>query len=498
MAFIEAELIQSQSVELAPSLKWFDIIPAGYKLTNGLSQVRRFKSTWISSEPNRDWSFGPLTGHRVKVLSYLTAGITALYLLQAWLWPVSQSPHTLVENIWSWGSLLWLGAVVPGTLGLAGLLSFRHSEDLDISQPMDKLVCLRIVSRGTNVEALTDTIRRCQSEMAKTPLFPYVIEVVTDTQNIDLPIPNDDLRYITVPKDYRTENNSMYKARALHYAVENSPLPDDAWIVHLDEETQLTASGVKGICAMIREEEHSGKFRIGQGAILYHRKWQDHPFLTLADNVRTGDDFARFHFQHKIGFTVFGLHGSYIVVRNDIEKSIGFDFGYNGSITEDAFWALIAMQRGYRCRWIDGYLEEQSTQSVGDFIRQRRRWFQGLAKVAMHAPVKLRWRLSIGINTILWAMAPFAALYTVAHFFYGFATPAWIHFLANFSFASFAVLYLMGLGANLDEYGITNKFKRLLWSIAQLVLLPIFSAMESMGVLAAIFKPVDGFHVVKK
>ena len=126
--------------------------------------------------------------------------------------------------------------------------------------------------------------------------------------------------------------------------------------------------------------------RIGRGAILYHRQWRTHPILTLADNVRTGDDFARFHFQHRLSVTVFGLHGSYIVVKNSVEKQIGFDFGPKGSITEDAFWAMVAMQDGYRCRWVDGYLEEQSTQSVSDFVRQRRRWFQGLAKVALYAP----------------------------------------------------------------------------------------------------------------
>jgi len=238
--------------------------------------------------------------------------------------------------------------------------------------------------------------------------------------------------------------------------------------------------------------------RVGQGAILYHRTWAEHPFLTLADNVRTGDDFARFHFQHKLGLTVFGMHGSYIVVRNDIEKSIGFDFGPNGSITEDSFWALVAMESGRRCRWVDGYLEEQSTQSVADFIKQRRRWFQGLAKVTWYAPVKLRWRLSLGTNTVLWALAPFATLYTIGHFFFGFATEWWIRFLANYSFASFEVLYLIGLKANLDEYGVTAWWKRAGWYLSQLVLLPAYSIMESLGVLAAIFRPVAGFHVVKK
>jgi len=366
MPFIESEVISMENLAFKSPTKWFDIKP---QEPESQALVQRPRLTWVRSEPVRDWSFGPLSGHRLMVLTYLITCMAALYMFQAWLWPVTKAPHTTLEEIWSWGSLLWVGAVIPGILGLAGLLSYKHPKTLDRSGPITNFVSFRIVSRGTNIEALTETIRRCQTEMAKAPLFPYTIEVVTDTQNINLPTPNDDLQYITVPKDYVTKNDTKYKARALQYAVENSPLRDDAWIVHLDEETQLTASGIKGICTAIREEEESGELRIGQGAILYHRKWQEHPFLTLADNVRTGDDFARFHFQHKLGFTIFGLHGSYILVRNDIEKSIGFDFGYQGSITEDAFWALLAMQNGHRCRWVEGYLEEQSTQSVGDFVR---------------------------------------------------------------------------------------------------------------------------------
>ncbi len=204
-----------------------------------------------------------------------------------------------------------------------------------------------------------------------------------------------------MPNGYRTPNGSRFKARALHYALLHSPIPENAWIVHLDEETQPTSSGVKGIGRFIAAEEASGRLRIGQGALLYHREWERHPFLTLADNVRTGDDFARFYFQHSLGLALFGLHGSYIVVRNDIEKATGgFDFGPHGDITEGAFWAMKAMQEGRRSAWVEGYLGEQSCLSLKDFLRQRRRWFQGLVKVVLHAPVKLRWRFFLGLNTI--------------------------------------------------------------------------------------------------
>ena len=450
-------------------------------------------------EPVRDWSLGFVTGHRTRIVLCMTLAIVGLYLLQDFLWPVAVKPVSFADSLWGSASVVWLGAVIPGLLGLLGALSFRHPAHLDAVAPISQLVVFRIVTRGTNREAVASTIRRCATEMERTPLFRYLVEIVIeDDPGVgDLPR-GDTIRYLVIPRNYATPNTSLYKARALQFALENSHIPEDAWLVHLDEETQPTSSGIKGIAQMIREEEESGRLRAGQGALLYHRDWKKHPFLTLADNVRTGDDFARFHFQHKLGRTVFGLHGSYIVVRNDVEKAIGFDFGPHGSITEDAFWALKLMEAGGRARWVDGYLEEQSTQSVGDFLRQRRRWYQGLMKVAVHAPVKLRWRVAIGANTMLWTLAPFAVLYTICHFFYGFEIQPWVRALANFSFASFVTLYLTGLKANLDEHGITGWLARSAWTAVQVVLLPVFSAMEATAVMMALLKPVNGFHVVKK
>lgn len=453
----------------------------------------------LAYEPRRDWSIGFITGHRTRIIVCMTLITLALFAYQDWLWPNGRRPDNTWQEVWSWGSFLWITATIPGTLGLFGMLYYRHPTTLDDLPKINNLVSFRIVSRGQNIDALRSTILRCRTEMAKTPVFEYLIEVVVEqgTELHKLPT-GDDIVYLVIPDAYATPNGSLYKARALQFALEHSTVSDDTWLVHLDEETQPTASGIKGICKLIFEEEASGQLRVGQGAILYHRDWKKHPILTMADNVRTGDDFARFHFQHRLGVTVFGLHGSYIVARNDVESAIGFDFGPVGSITEDAFWALVLMESGGRARWCEGYLEEQSTQSFSDFVKQRRRWFQGLMKVSLFAPVKLLWRLCLGTNTLLWTFAPFAAIYTIIHFFYGFEVRGWIRWTANLAFAEFMTLYLTGLKANMDEHPKRGWFCRTGWTLAQIVLTPLFSFMESAGVLLAIVKPVSGFHVIKK
>ena len=200
----------------------------------------------------------------------------------------------------------------------------------------------------------------------------------------------------------------------------------------------------------------------------------------------------------RVGIPLFGLHGSYIVVRNDVEKAVGFDVGPLGSITEDAFWGCQQMQAGRRCRWVDGYLEEQCTQSVSDFMKQRRRWFNGLVKVAIYAPVKLRWRAVIGLSMAAWALAPFAWVYTIAHFALGGYVDPWIRLMANGSFAVYITTTLVGLRVNMTEHGFTGKGNRIRWCISWLALMPLFSLMESASVAFAIVKPSSKFHVVKK
>ena len=290
----------------------------------------------------------------------------------------------------------------------------------------------------------------------------------------------------------------MYKARALQYAVEHSELADEAWVVYLDEESQITGSAVRGIHAAVEEEEATGGYRIGQGAILYHRDLTRYPLLTLADSLRTGDDMGRFYLQHRLGRTFFGLHGSFIVARNSVAKEIGFDFGPEGSITEDSFWALSAMERGYRSRWVDGFVEEQSTRSIMDFLRQRRRWFLGLILVVRRAPVNWRWRVLLCASLIVWGVAWTGILYTYAQLFVGVEAPEPTRWLGNFSFAVYVVLYVVGLRVNLDAQDRRKGIHRVGWYLAQVALMPVFALMEAAGILYALARPDFGFHVVSK
>ncbi len=191
----------------------------------------------------------------------------AIYVTQEVVWQNGRDPHGTFESLLSLVAVAWALPMLPALIGVVGFVTYRerHANGSPVTQ-IPSLVSFRIVSRGENVEALRETIRAARDSIGQVPLFPYVIEVVTD---LPVLIPqSDDLVHLVVPVDYQTPNASKFKARALEYALEVSELGDTAWIMHLDEESHLTTSVIYGIRDAISEEEASGRHRIGQGAVL--------------------------------------------------------------------------------------------------------------------------------------------------------------------------------------------------------------------------------------
>ena len=95
-----------------------------------LHPTRDRAATPISREPIRDWRLGWMTGHRARVIVF-TASVIAILLASRSLSPPDKPPATLLEEIVSWASLLWLGALLPGSLGLVGTLLLQLPSDLD-------------------------------------------------------------------------------------------------------------------------------------------------------------------------------------------------------------------------------------------------------------------------------------------------------------------------------------------------------------------------------
>lgn len=441
--------------------------------------------------------------HRLLRLAGIPFTVGILFAMRMLFFPEGKQPEQWWEHMLVLASWCWVGAVPATMVGIVALLMPQGKRREDAGTTVEREVAFRIVSRGTNATALADTVAAIREAMGQRPLFAYRIEVVTD-QFVELPAGRDLMAYV-VPRDYVTPNGSRYKAKALHYLSAFSDLPDEAWVFHCDEESHVTAGLVGGIRDAVAEEEErvlAGLTpRIGQGCILYWRNLRTHPLLTLADSLRTGDDVTRFFAQFRTGALMCGMHGSFILVRADIERSVSFDVGPEGSITEDAWWAYAQAYQGREFRWVDGYLIEQSPEHWIDFVKQRRRWYSGLWKVCLygHSPFLPRAALMAFLGG--WLLSAIGGIYTILNLVTGYVTPTVPRVLGAVVMAWYVNTYLTGLWLNLRGMPADirpSPARRLALSAAQIALLPVFGILEGVGVLYAMARPERGFHVVKK
>jgi egghead protein (zeste-white 4 protein) len=192
------------------------------------------------------------------------------------------------------------------------------------------------------------------------------------------------------------------------------------------------------------------------------------------------------------------MHGSFVVCHNAVEMDVGFDNGIRGSITEDAYFAMLAWSKGIRFAWVDSTMYEQSPFTIKDFIYQRRRWFGGLLLIVIEPSIPLQYRLVLGFMILTWALSPLPVLITAIVGFVavreGVAPSTW---LIAITASIFCWNYVLGFVKTFDlRHGVMRYIVLL---FLQLVLQPVFAIMEIAGVLAAIFNPpFDGFHIVKK
>lgn len=120
--------------------------------------------------------------------------------------------------------------------------TFRHKDTDDWVSSNDYFkpkIHIRFVTKGVNQQ---QTIESCLDiwKSIKVPSLyiraDWQIEVLTDN-HMNLGPATDLVTQIVVPHDYVTPFNSLFKARALHYASQHFKLDDNAWILHMDEES---------------------------------------------------------------------------------------------------------------------------------------------------------------------------------------------------------------------------------------------------------------------
>jgi egghead protein (zeste-white 4 protein) len=395
-------------------------------------------------------------------------------------------------------TLLPFPIILLGILGLVAYNTFPNDLELTKYTNLDPFICFRVVTRGNYPQLVAKNVKRNVNLCKKNYLAKFIVEVITDN---DLSLPIDDhIRKFVVPENYNTKTGVKYKARALQYALEDSvnKLGDDDWIVHLDEETLLTKSSLVGILDFI----HKNKHHIGQGAITYGKEEIVNWATTLADSMRVATDYSILRFCLKTFHRpLTSFKGSFIVCKVSTEQAVSFENGLKGSITEDAYFAIQAINHGYTFDWIEGEMLEMSPFSFFDFVQQRKRWVQGLYLLATDSNVN--WNVSkvfFIYSFSVWMMMPFQILY----FFSSIACPSIAislfqldSVIGTINLVSF--LYSTMFGAvktfNMSEQRFLLNAACIVGSLLAALYLYI---AESLAIFLAIFSDKKQFYIVKK
>ncbi|KAK0045086.1 beta-1 4-mannosyltransferase egh [Biomphalaria pfeifferi] len=382
-------------------------------------------------------------------------------------------------------------------LGLVFLNNFEARPKLQFSLQECPFLVFRVVTKGLYPELVKRNVQLNLQTCTNLGLKHFTIQVVSD---ISVNFSADDrCREITVPADYKTKNGSLFKARALQYALEPEVdiLKPGDWVVHLDEETLLTKDALIGIINFVSSSEHS----IGQGHITYDNGEIVNWITTLADSTRVGIDYGCRRFCMRVLHKpVFGFKGSFVVAEADVEKRVGFDYGPEGSIAEDCYFACLAYSKGISFGFVEGTMIEQSTFTVQDFIQQRHRWMHGIYLTALSPIIPVRYNLGPILLTLSSGLLPLHLFLNILRYLWALPTTVFLDISSSLIWGTnlFTALFGTLKTFNIHHYSIWKYFFIALATMACYYLNNIAQYLNSVKIFWMLKTTINHFHIVDK
>jgi hypothetical protein len=302
------------------------------------------------------------------------------------------------------------------------------------------------------------------------------------------------IRIVNVPKGYETPNGARFKTRANQYAMEvrraAGENTDECYVYHLDDDTHIGKDTAASLAEFI--ELDGDRFYLAQGILTFPFELTPSKICRLADAIRPADDLTRFaFFTGALGTPLGGLHGEHVVIRADIEDEIGWDFP--DTVIEDAYFAIqFAMKYPKRSTTLNSYSYGASPAGITDLLRQRRRWIEGLLRLAFNR--KLPWipKLPLLYSIFTWALAPiqFVGLALMVSYLFGIdnTSPISPLFLPLWSIGLAGIFwfYIEGLKINLSASD--RPRSHLLLSIFIIPAVYLITIVETVGVLLGIVR----------
>ena len=224
----------------------------------------------------------------------------------------------------------------------------------------------------------------------------YQISIITDDPKDRTTLNSTKCEVIIVDKKFKAF--AIKKGRALQYAVEHRRKTGkniaSYWIFHMDDESYVTDQTIISLLKFIRE----GNAMASEGPIFYPLKFESaNPLTAIAESIRP---FTCYDCVSQMtNPPPLHMHGSNLLVRSDIEDSIGWNFG--PTLAEDQIFGYRIYEKyGPKSMgWHGGILLEQPPLNLKDHFMQRRRWVLGSLQNMERFPVIHKFKLMFKLGT---------------------------------------------------------------------------------------------------
>jgi len=410
----------------------------------------------------------------------------------------------------------------------------------------------QITTRGNEVLVVKRGIKSIYEVSRTNPLFKNHFELlIVSDEYLEKEIFHQYLRelgvefpaeIIIVPSDYKTKNNTYFKARSLQYSIEyrkSKKMYIDkhpAYIFYFDAESTIDEIEFRRILQTIIFYPNK---RIFEGPIVYpHRYFESN---LISRQMEASRPFNCHHCIQVMNYPPpLHLHGSNLLVDEKIIEEIGWDYGTIANkplLAEDLIFGLIAYSKygGEVFGWHGGRLLEQPPLTIKSSVKARIRWITGTWQAlkllgtrkeykSLTRKKKMEIQFRIRLRIITHSLSFFAAFFVI---FSGimFLFPSLFAYLTidpnllspSFRTFQFIVTRLVfipgtlfwifgiinGSSKNLEVIPNLRKSTKILEQIKLLLITPFAGAIESFSALYAttrwiIGKPHISWTVTKK
>jgi beta-1,4-mannosyltransferase len=383
--------------------------------------------------------------------------------------------------------VLWL-FVVPAALFswyhiIRNIIGFIKPAGKMLPGPQPKIVFSLAARSLTNV--LKEPVNAIRDSCTAVGFSNYEIKLVVDKIETNI----EGVDTIIVPKEFICR--SKYKARALHYALKHLPNSKEAWILHLDEDANVTPQCVASLVNYIK----GGGNPVANGPSVFP---YDGNLLTFYAEAQRQWTFYWLKDQETTS-TVHWLNGSNLLIRSDIEQAVGWDF-VNCFISEDARFGYETTKKfGKIFGWHGGLTIETPPASIKGLMKQRMRWFYG-------SILNLRYVPKARLPRRLYSITSWLDGFLLTVFFIIVITglypwPRFSHQFIIYGLTATGLLWLaryqIGVFQNL-KYSSISRWKKVLLQVGIIPLAPVADVICNFPTVLAFIKRPKAFEITAK